>query len=552
MSSMLTEAFSPTSASSRSKRTNMNFQREVRASLFLFLFSVFKLSSMRFLLSFVLLICLLTSCSSADAGSTLRVALSQEPPTMDVHVNSSQTARYIMAGNVFERLVTLDSEGHAVPELCQSFESENDCRSWIFHLRKGVLFHNGREMTSEDAVLSLNRWIEYNSSVSTMLDGARFYAVDDYTLRIDAETSILFLPDMMAGSPQSAVIYAREMLSTLDQDGLITQYIGTGPYTVSKWDRGVSVTLERFDSYCPYGGQMDGLAGYKHAYIPEIIYYFVPDSFARTAGCESGQYHFINDMMNDDVPRLLKNDELVVSRGPEAGSFVLLLNKREGLMSRQYARTALNTALDLDVVMAACYGSGGYTMHPNYMESGQKLWVSSADEPRYDVSDKEAARKILDDNGYSGQPVRILSSNLSNMDKSALALADELEKAGFETEVTIADWAAMMAWRSDPSRWDVCITAMTQVPVPSLKLFLSPDYAGWSDDETLQQMMASFSSCTSADEARELWLEIQDYCYDYLPAIVCGHYQSGYLYRKELTGVNENYGFYFFNSMLNS
>ncbi len=507
---------------------------------------------MRFLLSLVLLTCLFTSCSGEDSGSTLRVALSQEPPTMDVHVNSSQTARYIMAGNVFERLVTLDSGGRAVPELCQSFESVNDSRSWIFHLRKGVLFHNGREMTSEDAVLSLNRWIEYNSSVSTMLKGARFYAVDDYTLRIDAETSILFLPDMMAGSPQSAVIYAREMLSTLDQDGLITQYIGTGPYTVSKWDRGVSVTLERFDSYCPYGGQMDGLAGYKHAYIPEIIYYFVPDSFARTAGCESGQYHFINDMMNDDVPRLLKNDELVVSRGPEAGSFVLLLNKREGLMSRQYARTALNTALDLDVVMAACYGSGGYTMHPNYMESEQKLWVSSAQEPRYDVNDKEAARKILEDNGYSGQPVRILSSNLSNMDKSALALADELEKAGFETEVTIVDWAAMMAWRSDPSRWDVCITAMTQVPAPSLKLFLSPDYAGWSDDENLQQMMASFSSCASADEARALWLEIQDYCYDYLPAIVCGHYQSGYLYRKELTGVNENYGFYFFNSMLNS
>ena len=515
MSSMLTAVFLPTSASSRSKRTGMNFQREVRASLFLFLFSVFKLSSMRFLLSLMLLTCLFTSCSGEDSGSTLRVALSQEPPTMDVHVNSSQTARYIMAGNVFERLVTLDSEGRAVPELCQSFESVNDSRSWIFHLRKGVLFHNGREMTSEDAVLSLNRWIEYNSSVSTMLKGARFYAVDDYTLRIDAETSILFLPDMMAGSPQSAVIYAREMLSTLDQDGLITQYIGTGPYTVSKWDRGVSVTLERFDFYCPYGGQMDGLAGYKHAYIPEIIYYFVPDSFARTAGCESGQYHFINDMMNDDVPRLLKNDELVVSRGPEAGSFVLLLNKREGLIE-------------------------------------QKLWVSSAQEPRYDVNDKEAARKILEDNGYSGQPVRILSSNLSNMDKSALALADELEKAGFETEVTIVDWAAMMAWRSDPSRWDVCITAMTQVPVPSLKLFLSPDYAGWSDDENLQQMMASFSSCASADEARALWLEIQDYCYDYLPAIVCGHYQSGYLYRKELTGVNENYGFYFFNSMLNS
>lgn len=502
----------------------------------------------RFLLP-IFLAFLLVSCSSGqDDGTVLDIALSQEPPTLDVHVNSSLSVRCMMAGNVFERLVTLDSDGRAVPELCSSFYSENNAQSWVFKLRKGVLFHNGREMTGDDVTASLNRWIEYNSSVSSMLDGARFVQTDRYTVRIDASQPILFLPDMMAASPQSAVIYAREMLDSLDSDGLVTEYIGTGPYRFDSWARGQYVKLVRFDSYCAYGDGMDGLAGRKNAFIGTLVYHFVPDAFARTAGCETGLYDFINDMMSDDEERLSRNPDLVVSRGEEAGSVVLLFNKRDGIAKEQYIRSAVNTALDLDVLMAACYGNGGYVMHSDYMESGQKLWAVDRNDPRYDINDKEGARRILEENGYDGSAIRILSSNLSNLDRLAVALQSELEKAGFNTELTVVDWATMMDYRSDSSRWDICITAMAQVPIPSLKLFLSPDYAGWSDDETLQRMMEDFSRSLATEEAQEKWRAIQDYCYDYLPAIVCGHYLSGYLYSASLENVDESYGFYFYNS----
>ena len=175
-------------------------------------------------------ILLFSSCSADKESDTLDIALSQEPPVFDVHVNSSQSARIIMAGNVFERLVTLDGRGEAVCELADSFYSLDDNRSWVFVLRKGVLFHNGEEMTSLDAVLSLNRWLDYNVSASSMLSGARFYAVDDYTVRIDSPSPALFLPQLMAASPQSAVIYSHRMFDTLDDDGLITEYIAGYEY----------------------------------------------------------------------------------------------------------------------------------------------------------------------------------------------------------------------------------------------------------------------------------------------------------------------------------
>ena len=501
----------------------------------------------------LLALCSLSSCSPGESrNDAISVAVSQEPPTFDVHVNSSQVARYVIAGTVAERVVTLDSQGRPVPELAQSFHSEDEGCTWVFTLRDDVLFHNGRVMDSTDAVMSLNRWIDHDSAASAMLGGARFTAVDGHTIRIEAGHPILFLPDMMASSPQSAVIFARECLEDLGEDGLIKDYIGTGPYRFVSWTRGQDVLLERFDDYCAYGGPMDGLAGRKHAYMPRIQFHFVPDSFARTSGCETGRYHYMNDVMNDDIPRLMEDEDLFVSRGDEAGSIVLLFNKKSGPASDIRIRQAVNTALDLDVVMAACYGSGGYVMHPDYMEGHQTLWHVSDSDPRYDVGDKEAARQMLDDMAYDGTPIKVLSSNLSNLDKCALAIQSELEAAGFEVELTIVDWATMMAWRNDPSRWDICLTAMTSVSIPSQKLFLSPDYPGWSDDARLQEMMAGFSASTTIGEAQASWRDIQDYCLDYLPAIVAGHYLSGYLGRDELVGVIEYRGFYFFNAQLTS
>lgn len=502
-------------------------------------------------LLFIAISLFLASCGSSSENeevSTVTAAVSQEPATLDVHRNSSQITRLLVVGNVLEKPVTLDSEGRAVPELCESFESENGAKSWIFQIKDGIVFHNGRGMDAGDVAISLNRWADNFSSVSSMLGGARFEVVDGMTVRIDCPESVPFLPEMMAFSSQSAAIYAKECFDTLDADGLVTEVIGTGPYRIESWEKGVSMTLERFDGYVEKGANQGGLSDDKKAPSEKIEYLFVPDAFARTAMCETGGADFMNDLMNDDIPRFENRDDLAVLRGEEAGSLVALFNKMDGLCSENWVRKAVNTALDLDVVMAACYGSGGYVMHHNYMEGQQALWTTEGPESRYDVGDKEAARAMLEDNGYDGTPLRVLSSNSSNMDKAALALCSELEKAGFETEVTIVDWAAMMALRSDPSAWDICITAMSQVPVPSLKLFLSPGYAGWSDDEHLAELMAELNTSPDLGCAEAKWAEIQDYCYDYLPAIVIGHYQSGYLASSKLEGVNTYSGFWLWNA----
>lgn len=501
----------------------------------------------------LLLSLLLVSCGStpADEHMLITAAISQEPVTLDVMRNSSRTGRSIMAGMVFERLLTLTADGSVKGELAEEFTLSDDGCAWTFSLRRDVLFHDGTPLKASDAAASLNRWIDSYSVARDITDGARFIADGEYTLRIESDHSLLLLADILAGSPYAAVIMPEHTLDDVDENGFLTTFIGTGPYKLKEWKSGQYIELEKYADYSPYGNEseeMDGLYGYKHAYADSVIYYIVPDSITRTSGVRAGQYLFDDDTVNDNIAELEKIEGLAVSSGEEDGSVVLIFNKKEGLASEHYIRKAVNQALDLEVLMRARDINGGFVIHPDYMESQQSEWLV---ETEYSLGDKEGARRILEENGYDGTPLRVLTSNTSNMDRLAVALESELEKAGFNVELIITDWSGMMAYRSDPSRYDIFITAMTQVPLPSLKLYLDPAYPGWSDDEKLSALMEEFTSATTREEAVSLWQEIQTYCYEYLPVIVAGHYKSQSLYSERLEGVIEKNGFYFFNARVN-
>ncbi len=488
-------------------------------------------------LALLLLITLLfVSCAKdVPVKDTINIALSQEMPTLDVHRNSSQVIRYILCGNTLERFIDRGDDGKPCPLLAESYEMLEGGRKWVFKVKEGVMLHNGREMDSEDVILSLNRWIENYTAVKKMCGTSRFFS-EGSTVSITFDHPVIFLDQMMAESPYAAVIIARESIENTDENGFLKSYIGTGPYRFVSYETGVAVTLEKYEGY----------RGSRRAEAKKLIYHFVPDSTVRTLGCETGKYDFINDVMSSDFSRLRKNDDVVLSLGDEAGSFVLLFNKRGPLAKNVYIRKAVNTALDLEGVMRACYGEEGFSLNHGYMEAWQGLWPNR--NGSYGLNDKEEAGTILSEGGYDGETFTILTSNLSNMDKAALYIKSELEKAGMKVELLVTDWSTMMAWRSQEDKYDLCITAMTAVPLPSLKLFFDPSYAGWSDDEHLQSMLSAFSESESYEDGLIIWDEIQSYCEEYLPVIVAGHYNSGYLYRSNLQGVKENNGFYFYDA----
>ena len=121
------------------------------------------------------------SSAGADAD-TLIVAIPEAPTYMDPQVQAS-IATFRVTTQIFDRLVMMDNDMNIVPGLAESWDVVDD-KTTVFHLRQGVKFHNGEEMTSEDVKYSLERCIASDGVNYNYLIIDSITCDDDYTVTI--------------------------------------------------------------------------------------------------------------------------------------------------------------------------------------------------------------------------------------------------------------------------------------------------------------------------------------------------------------------------------
>ncbi len=493
----------------------------------------------------ILLLLILSFSSCEGERDYLSVALSSEMTTMDLQVSTSLSGRLIALGNVYEKLFVLDGDGNVRCELAESYELSEDSRRLTITIRDGVPFHNGKIMSANDVALSMNRYLDFYGASDGYVQDNRFEVVDERTVAIEGVASLVLFPYLLAASPQSAVIVPSETI----EDGVLSEGIGTGPYKVSKWQSGEYIELERFEDYKAYSSLNNGIWGNKSANIEKIRYYFVPDAVTRRLGLESGLYDFINDVMSQDASAFEENPEIDLISSGESGMIALVFNKSRGLCVDEEFRRALSYLMDSENIMRACYGIRGYSTHADYMEAEQSGWISGKENPLKKI-DLEKAEAILS-SSYDGSVLRILTSNLSNMDKLALAVSQDLERAGIKTEIIAVDWASMLELRKDSSKWDIFISAFSQVPLPNLKSFLNPDFPGWIGEEELE-LVSKLNGAEDIDEAMRIWRDVEPVLWEAAPVYVPGHYMTEYASTTRLKGVIIQNGFFFWNAELES
>ena len=499
---------------------------------------------MRRILILFLLTILVVSCSGeTEDTNTINAALSQEPVTLDVMTNPTLTGRIIASGNIYEKLLVLDGEGNIKEELASSYSLSEDMKTLVFTLREGVLFHDGKEMKAEDVCASMNRYLLLYSRAGEMTGGALFTVTGEYEISITSEKSLLFLPYLIASSPQEAIVMPHYLI---DGTNLVTSVTGTGPYRLASWTSGEKIVLERFDSYSSYGGGSNGRWGGKRALTERIVYWFVPDSVTRLLGLESGQYDFINDVMSTDESRIEKNGSLSLIRADESGSIALVFNKKEGPLQDEDVRRAVSYAVSSERLMAALYGDGIYTTSSLYMEAWQKEWNTSSLNP-YEEENREKALELLEGKGKI--KLRILSSSLSNLDRLASSLRDELESIGIECTLTILDWASFIEERQS-SDWDIYISAFTSVPLPQMKSYLLPSFPGGIEETSeAYSVIKELNEAHSFEEAEALWKKGQEILWSYCPVYIAGHYTTSYASSSRLSNIIVQNGFFFWNSV---
>ena len=178
-----------------------------------------------------------------------------------------------------------------VPDLVESYENTSDTE-WIFHLKQGVLFHNGEEMKAEDVKASLEL-CQNSLEVSQYAVPGTIEVVDDYTVKITTD------------GPQSGLIsnLAHHGNFILPADLIESGHdfneepIGTGPYKLVAWNRGESVEFEAFEDY------FEGAAPIKH-----VIWKIIPEGSSRTMAMEAGEVDLVVDVETTDKTRIAETE----------------------------------------------------------------------------------------------------------------------------------------------------------------------------------------------------------------------------------------------------
>lgn len=487
--------------------------------------------------------------SAVDGPSkeTVNVAYGAEPNTFDPHTTGATAAREL-GRCIYEGLFNLDANYEPQPELCESYDHNEDYTEWTFKLRKGVLFHNGQEMKADDVCASLNRWLAKSGIPSkSIYDGEQFEKVDDYTVKITLTHPVVLLPYILGNNSKFAAIMPASVVEEAG-DGNVTEYIGTGPLKFDEWKQTQYVHMVKFDDYQPYATEASGAWGNKTVNYKDIYIRFVTDPSTRMAGIETGEYDVADHLSYDDYDRLMSNSELQV-KTDNANTINLIMNKKEGMFTNELYRQALSYAISVEEIMTGSLPKPElFNTTASFFAEVQKTWYVDTSKTVY--QDVAKAQELLKQAGYDGTPCRIITTQaFPEFYNAALILQQELEAAGFKTELEVADWATMLNKLTDPGAYDCYVTNYPLASNPASIMYLTSTVnAGFTDDEGLNKMFDELNAQPSIEAASEYWKTTMNaYCNEKAFALNFGDYAYVYALTSKVKTCDLFYGICFWS-----
>jgi len=482
---------------------------------------------------------------SPQYGGTLRVALASEPGKLDMPLDTGVAAS-IPARHIVEGLFAFDENYTPQPMLALDWDLDETGTVATFYLRRGVLFHNGKEMKADDVVASLERWGAYGLTSAALWNHVlEVTALDDYTVRITLDEPFAPMTTYLANIYGGPSIYPKDLAEAAGADPIAPEdLIGTGPYRFVEWRAGDYILLERFPGYVASPAPASGFAGQKVAYFDQLQFFFVAEDNARLVGVESGTYDYAVNIPNDLLVNVEGNDDIlpIITDHPPIYP-IALVNNRTGLMTNSGIKRAMLVAMNMEEIMLAGYGDPTFwSLNPSYFAPGIRWYTEGEGDGLYNAADPARAQQMAQNAGYNGETVRIIvAQDMTSQYNQALVVTDQLRNAGFNIDLQVYDKATFFEIRNsvanpDNPAWEIAFSFYSTTPDPSLVLMLNPNYAGWWDTPEIQTLRNELNGITDFDERYVKWQEILDLWYEQVPAFKFGDAFQLHLMRAEIGG----------------
>ena len=365
--------------------------------------------------------------AAGPAEKVLTIGVDQEAVGLDPHVVTAfSSMRRIDL--LYNHLVRLDDNFVVVPDLAESWDLP-DNTTYVFHLRKGVQFHNGREMTATDVQYSLNRVLDPKTaspgksyiSLVTSID-----VLDNYTVRLKLSAPLASLLDGLTSN--NLAIVPKEVV---DANGNLQKVeCGTGPFMLKEWVADNSMTLVKNPNYFEKGAPA----------VDKVIFRVIPEQASLLAGVKSGDLDMATINDGAIIRQAAKDPKVVVMSKPGLNMRIFSFNTTRKPFDDVRVRQAVSLALNAPEILTIAEFGMGKTTGPLPIAATQ--WATPPAKLAFTGPNLDKAKSLLAAAGYpNGFSFKITCSSTYEGGLAVAQVAqDELKKIGIKADLEVVEW----------------------------------------------------------------------------------------------------------------
>lgn len=507
--------------------------------------------------------------SASSDEKILSVQTGPDPETVDPALNSAVDGGEMIL-HAFEGLLKLDENGDPEAGQAEKWEVSEDGLTYTFHLRDGLKWSDGSDLTAEDFVYSWQRVCDpnvaapYAETVLGMVEGYdKAVAGDIEKLGVEAKDDKTFVVHLANPCPYFESLAAFATLNPVQKETIETNgdawatevdtYISNGPFYMAEWVPGSYVLMKKNPNYWDADSiKLDG-----------IKFNLIEDANAAYSAYQTGEILMVKDVPTEEIPSLKDNDEFHVE--PLIGTYYISLNLEKAPFDNKLVREALSLAIDREYVantlMQGTYSPAGNIVGPGWKDTdGSEFHDKSNGGSEYiDSSDYDAnlqkAKDLLKEAGYpdgKGIPKIDYLINDSGYHK---VVGEYLQKAwgelGIDVTVDVVEWASFTPMRRNGDFMAARNGWVGDYTDPSniLELFTTDNgnndgnYSNPAFDAAIEKSRTT----TDAAERSAVLHEAEDIIMEDAGCIPVAYYNDFYLMSSKVTGAwHASNGYWYF------
>ncbi len=432
----------------------------------------------------IITICSLAGCTSEQQSTTTsRPRPAAQPSTGDaivegtigeastlIPVLATDSASHAVAGQIYNGLVKYDKNLAIVGDLAESFDISRDGLSIIFHLRRGVKWHDGKPFTSRDVLYTYKVIIDPKTPTAYAEDFKQvksLVALDDLTLKVTYDKP--FAPALASWGTNILPAHLLEG-QDITKSPLARKPVGTGPYVFKEWVAGQKIVLEANQDY--FEGR---------PWVDRYIYRIIPDTSTMYMEMKAGAIDLMT-LTPVQYARQTTNERFSSQfnkfRYPSSGYLYMGYNLRHPLFGDKRIRQAITAAVNKDELIQGVLFGMGQKAHGPIVPGRWAYNPNVKDIPH----DPKRAVELLAQAGWreknsdgilvkDGKPFQFtILTNQGNQQRllSAQIIQQRLRFVGIDVKIRIVEWATFLKEYIDKGKFEVVMLAWNTSQDPDM------------------------------------------------------------------------------------